>query len=84
MTVVVVVVVVKLVVVVVEVAAVVVVVVVMITGRTLSIRLILIFTAQVPPTRAVTYWDNEKYDYDYDTNTCTDFCGHYTQVSTLI
>nr|XP_022336098.1 repressed by EFG1 protein 1-like [Crassostrea virginica] len=36
-------------------------------------------TTQVPPTRAVTYWDNEKYDYDYDTNTCTDVCGHYTQ-----
>ncbi|XP_078313034.1 GLIPR1-like protein 1 [Crassostrea virginica] len=39
------------------------------------------YTAQVPPTRAVTYWDNEKYDYDFDTNTCIDFCGHYTQVA---
>lgn len=31
---------------------------------------------------AIYNWENEKYDYDYDTNTCKQgrACGHYTQV----
>ncbi|XP_055890377.1 glioma pathogenesis-related protein 1-like [Biomphalaria glabrata] len=28
----------------------------------------------------VDYWYSEKSDYNYDTNTCTKVCGHYTQV----
>ncbi|XP_078312679.1 GLIPR1-like protein 1 [Crassostrea virginica] len=40
-------------------------------------------TAQVSPSYAVTYWDDEKNFYNYDTNTCsapTDMtCAHYTQ-----
>ena len=28
----------------------------------------------------VTNWDNEKNDYDYDSNSCGSVCGHYTQV----
>ena len=41
--------------------------------------------AQVPPSYAVTYWDDEKNFYNYDTNTCSDSeCGHYTQVRQLL
>ena len=32
-------------------------------------------------TAAVESWYNEKQDYDYDNNTCSAVCGHYTQVS---
>lgn len=34
----------------------------------------------VTPTAVVDAWGNEKYDYDYDSNSCTSVCGHYTQV----
>jgi pathogenesis-related protein 1 len=30
--------------------------------------------------QAVASWANEKNDYDYSTNTCSDVCGHYTQI----
>ena len=44
--------------------------------------------AQVSPSYAVTYWDDEKNFYNYDTNTCsapTDMtCAHYTQVCQLL
>jgi pathogenesis-related protein 1 len=30
--------------------------------------------------QAVMSWANEKNDYDYSTNTCSDVCGHYTQI----
>ena len=30
--------------------------------------------------QAVTTWANERNDYDYSTNTCSDVCGHYTQI----
>lgn len=29
---------------------------------------------------AVQAWASEKANYDYDTNTCTGVCGHYTQI----
>ncbi|HEY4238844.1 MAG TPA: CAP domain-containing protein [Kofleriaceae bacterium] len=32
------------------------------------------------PTDAVSDWVSEQADYDYDTNTCSGVCGHYTQV----
>lgn len=31
-------------------------------------------------TAYVRSWFNEREDYDYDTNSCTAVCGHYTQV----
>jgi hypothetical protein len=31
-------------------------------------------------TAAVASWVSEEADYDYDSNTCSDVCGHYTQV----
>jgi hypothetical protein len=31
-------------------------------------------------TAAVALWVSEEADYDYDSNTCSDVCGHYTQV----
>lgn len=34
----------------------------------------------VDPTYAVENWDSEKKDYTYSSNTCSDTCGHYTQV----
>lgn len=36
-------------------------------------------------TQAIYSWDDEKWDYDYETNTCKEgkVCGHYTQVYTL-
>lgn len=30
--------------------------------------------------QAVATWADEKADYNYDTNTCTGVCGHYTQI----
>lgn len=30
---------------------------------------------------ALRSWFNEVSSYDFSTNTCTDMCGHYTQVS---
>lgn len=32
------------------------------------------------PTGAVELWASEEADYDYDSNTCSAVCGHYTQV----
>ncbi|XP_061570647.1 GLIPR1-like protein 1 [Cololabis saira] len=32
------------------------------------------------PTRAIESWVNEKNHYNYQRNTCTKVCGHYTQV----
>lgn len=37
-------------------------------------------SARTPPARAVESWMEERADYDYDTNTCSGVCGHYTQV----
>jgi len=36
----------------------------------------------VPPTpqEAVNAWAGEEADYDYDSNTCSSVCGHYTQI----
>lgn len=31
--------------------------------------------------RALSGWFNEVSSYDFNTNSCTDMCGHYTQVS---
>lgn len=41
--------------------------------------------AGYPPTlfkaaSAIQEWANEKQDYDYDSNICTNVCGHYKQV----
>jgi len=39
---------------------------------------------EVAPTKsldaAVTYWDDEKYNYTFNTTDCIGECGHYTQV----
>lgn len=32
------------------------------------------------PQAAVKLWNDEKADYDYESNTCSAVCGHYTQV----
>lgn len=37
-------------------------------------------SASPRPARAVESWMEERADYDYDTNTCSGICGHYTQV----
>lgn len=37
-------------------------------------------SSTVDPTYAVENWDSEKKDYTYSSNTCSDVCGHYTQV----
>jgi pathogenesis-related protein 1 len=29
---------------------------------------------------ATEYWASEEADYDYETNTCSSVCGHYTQI----
>lgn len=34
-------------------------------------------------TAAINSWVNEKQHYDYRANSCTNVCGHYTQVSAL-
>lgn len=34
-------------------------------------------------TRAIKKWVDEKEDYNYQTNSCTNVCGHYTQVCTI-
>ncbi|MEZ4367461.1 MAG: CAP domain-containing protein [Kofleriaceae bacterium] len=41
-----------------------------------------IFGSSAPTTgtSAVSAWASEESDYDYDTNTCTGVCGHYTQL----
>ncbi len=31
----------------------------------------------------VTAWYDEAVDYDYSTNSCSDVCGHYTQVQAV-
>ena len=33
---------------------------------------------------AIQAWYNEVGNYDYDTNSCSGVCGHYTQVSLQI
>ena len=37
-------------------------------------------TSPNPGTRAVEAWAEEISDYDYESNTCTGVCGHYTQI----
>jgi pathogenesis-related protein 1 len=37
-------------------------------------------TADTAPPDVVAAWVAEDADYDYATNTCTNVCGHYTQV----
>lgn len=37
-------------------------------------------TGSIDPTEVVESWDSEKKDYTYSFNTCSDICGHYTQV----
>jgi hypothetical protein len=37
-------------------------------------------------TQAIYLWDDEKHNYDYETNTCEKgkLCGHYIQVYSLL
>jgi hypothetical protein len=37
-------------------------------------------TSSPSPPQVVESWVSEKTDYDYATGTCSDVCGHYTQV----
>jgi hypothetical protein len=37
-------------------------------------------TGAANPQQAVSLWASEAEDYDYDSNTCSAVCGHYTQV----
>jgi uncharacterized protein YkwD len=32
------------------------------------------------PAEVTGYWASEVENYDYDSNTCSDVCGHYTQI----
>ena len=49
-------------------------------GENLGTRSSLTAIANADLQQLMTAWDNEKSDYNFQTNSCTAVCGHYTQV----
>ena len=43
-------------------------------------NLLVTSSTSVNYTAYVRSWFDERNDYNYDANSCTDVCGHYTQV----